>query len=86
MENNIKEIETTGNMVVIRIPDLSSKSQTEQHPKIVLTHGVQGGVVGCELLDKDGNLWFSIKGEGAYRYDGTTFTTFSKLDDQPDGG
>jgi ligand-binding sensor domain-containing protein len=36
--------------------------------------------VGCELLDKDGNLWFSISGEGAYRYDGKTFTNFTTKD------
>lgn len=37
-------------------------------------------VVHCELLDKEGNLWFSISGEGAYRYDGKSFTNFTMKD------
>lgn len=32
-----------------------------------------------QLQDKDGNIWFSNWG-GAYRYDGKTFTTFTKKD------
>lgn len=52
----------------------------EQNPKILRTQGTMSGVVGCELLDKDGNLWFSIRGEGAYRYDGKTFTNFTTKD------
>jgi hypothetical protein len=34
----------------------------------------------CQLLDKDGNLWFSISGEGAYRYDGKSFTNITTKD------
>jgi ligand-binding sensor domain-containing protein len=34
----------------------------------------------CQFLDKDGNLWFSIRGEGAYRYDGKSFTNFTTKD------
>jgi ligand-binding sensor domain-containing protein len=47
------------------------------HPKIVRTFGTQYENVVCQLLDKDGNLWFSISGEGAYRYDGKSFTNFT---------
>lgn len=60
--------------------DINSSKTIEQHPKIIRTHGTQSGVVGCELLDKDGNLWFSISGEGAYRYNGKTFTNFTTKD------
>ncbi|MES2681237.1 MAG: two-component regulator propeller domain-containing protein [Bacteroidota bacterium] len=50
------------------------------HPKIVRTLGTKSEVVHCELLDKDGNLWFSIIGEGVYRYDGKSFTNFTIKD------
>ncbi len=52
----------------------------EQHPKIVRTLGTYCENVGCQLLDKDGNLWFSISGEGVYRYDGKLFTNFTAKD------
>jgi ligand-binding sensor domain-containing protein len=39
--------------------------------------GTRSGNVVCQLLDKNGNLWFSITGEGAYRYDGKSFTNFT---------
>jgi len=42
--------------------------------------GTQAENVVCQLLDKDGNLWFSISGEGAYRYDGKSFTNFTTKD------
>lgn len=58
----------------------TSTSRTEQYPQIVRTQGTKGGVVGCELLDKDGNVWFSISGEGAYRYDGKAFKNFTTND------
>ncbi|MBK6962940.1 MAG: hypothetical protein IPH20_03140 [Bacteroidales bacterium] len=54
---------------------------TEQHPKLVRTLGTKSEVVHCELLDKDGNLWFCISGEGAYRYDGKSFTNYTTKDD-----
>lgn len=50
------------------------------HPKIVRTLGTQSENVICQLVDKDGNLWFSISGEGAYRYDGKLFTNFTTKD------
>lgn len=49
-------------------------------PKMIRTQGVASGNVGCELLDKAGNLWFSTGGEGVYRYDGTFFTNFTTKD------
>jgi len=60
--------------------DTYSSKTIEQQAKIIRTQGTQSGVVGCELLDKDGNIWFSISGEGAYRYDGKTFTNFTTKD------
>jgi ligand-binding sensor domain-containing protein len=50
------------------------------HPKIIRTLGTRYNNVGCQLLDKDGNLWFSISGEGAYRYDGKSFSNFTTKD------
>jgi ligand-binding sensor domain-containing protein len=58
----------------------NSTNKKEERPKIVRTLGTQYENVGCQLLDKDGNLWFSIRGEGAYRYDGKTFTNFTTKD------
>ncbi len=58
----------------------NSTSKTEQHPKIVRTQGTQSEVVVCQLLDKDGNLWFSIRGGGVYRYDEVSFTNFTIKD------
>jgi hypothetical protein len=60
--------------------DLNSTPVHEQHPRIVRTSGTKSEVVHCELLDKDGNLWFSISGEGAYRYDGRSFTNLTTKD------
>jgi ligand-binding sensor domain-containing protein len=60
--------------------DTYSSKTIEQQAKIIRTQGTQSGVVGCELLDNDGNLWFSISGEGAYRYDGKIFTNFTTKD------
>jgi ligand-binding sensor domain-containing protein len=53
-----------------------------QPPQIVRTKGTSngGGVVGCELIDHAGNVWFSMGGEGVYRYNGTTFTNFTTKD------
>lgn len=36
--------------------------------------------VSCQLIDKDSNLRFSIKKEGAYRYDGKSFTNITAKD------
>jgi ligand-binding sensor domain-containing protein len=60
---------------------INQQNQIEgEHPKIVRTLGTQCENVGCQLLDKDGNLWFSIRGEGVYRYDGKSFTNFTTKD------
>lgn len=58
----------------------NTNNQTEQQPKLVRTMGTKNENVQCELLDKDGNLWFSIKGEGVYRYEGKSFTNFTTKD------
>ena len=58
----------------------NSTTKKEQHPKIVRTQGTKSENVVCQLLDKDGNLWFSISGEGAYRYDGKSFINFTIRD------
>lgn len=60
--------------------DTNSTTKKEQHPKIVRTLGTQGENVICQLLDKEGNLWFSIRGEGAYRYNGKSFTNITTKD------
>lgn len=59
------------------LTQIHGTGKTGQHETIVRTQGTQSGVVNCELLDKSGNLWFSINGEGAYRYDGQTFTNYT---------
>lgn len=58
----------------------NSNTKKEQHPKIVRTMGTKCENVVCQLLDKDGNIWFSISGEGAYRFDGKSFTNFTTKD------
>jgi ligand-binding sensor domain-containing protein len=57
-----------------------SISKKEQNLTIVRTLSKKIENVGCQLLDKEGNLWFSILGEGAYRYDGKSFTNFTTKD------
>lgn len=52
----------------------------EQHPTIIRTQGTQYENVTCQLVDKNGNMWFGTKWFGLSRYDGKTFTTFSKYD------
>ena len=58
----------------------TSNPKKEQHPKIARTLGTKNENVVCQLLDKVGNLWFSISGEGVYRYDGKSFTNFTTKD------
>ena len=60
--------------------NINSTNKTEQQPKIIRTLGTQCENVGCQILDKDGNLWFSISGEGVYRYDGQSFTNITTKD------
>jgi ligand-binding sensor domain-containing protein len=47
-------------------------------PKLIRTQGVVSGNVHCNLQDKAGNIWFSTSGEGVYRYDGKSFTNFTR--------
>ncbi len=60
--------------------NINSTTKKEQHSKIVRTLGTKYENVGCQLLDKNGNLWFSIRGEGAYRYDGKSFINYTTKD------
>ena len=60
--------------------NINSLTKNEQHQKIIRTFGTKSETLHCELLDKEGNLWFSINGEGAYRYDGKLFTNFTIKD------
>lgn len=55
-------------------------SAGENLPMIIRTQGAASGNVSCELVDKDGNLWFSIGGEGVYRYNGVSFENFTTKD------
>lgn len=57
--------------------DPSGDTAKSARATIVRTQGVNSGTVMCALLDKDGNLWFRIDGEGAYRFDGTSFVNFT---------
>jgi ligand-binding sensor domain-containing protein len=58
----------------------NSTEKTVRNPQIVRTLGTNFQVVHCELLDSDGHVWFSITGDGAYRYDGKSFTNFTTKD------
>lgn len=60
--------------------DVSQEKFKDGQPKIVRTQGVTSGNIGCELQDRDGNIWFSTGGEGVYRFDGKSFTNFTKKD------
>ena len=60
--------------------NINETTNTEPYPKIVHTVASKSETVNCELLDKDGNLWFSISGEGVYRFDGKSFTNFTIRD------
>ncbi len=60
--------------------NIISTHKVEQHLKIVRTLGAKNENVVCKLLDKDGKLWFSVIGEGAYRYDGKSFTNLTTKD------
>ena len=62
------------------INNINSTNKVKQHLKIVRTLGAKNENVVCQLLDKDGNLWFSISGEGAYCYDGKSFTNITTKD------
>lgn len=49
-------------------------------PKMMRTQGTDYTQVSCGFQDKKGNLWFGTLNEGVYRYDGKSFTQFTKKD------
>jgi ligand-binding sensor domain-containing protein len=49
-------------------------------PKIMRTQGTGYTQVGCGFQDTKGNIWFGTSTEGVYRYDGKSFTQFTKQD------
>lgn len=57
-----------------------TKTGLGQLAKLPKSKGELSGNVGCELQDKNGNIWFSRSGDGAYRYDGISFTHFTTKD------
>ena len=61
--------------------DSEHQTITGGQPKLVRTQGSnQSDNVRVGLQDKEGNLWFGTTGEGAYRYDGKSFTQFTVKD------
>jgi len=36
------------------------------------------GLISMDFIDKNGNMWFGTDGFGVYRYDGTSFTQYTK--------
>lgn len=46
----------------------------------ISSYAIIPGQVSMALHDTQGNLWFSTDGYGAFRYDGTSFTHFTKDD------
>jgi ligand-binding sensor domain-containing protein len=61
-----------------------TKSQTDnvnaERPKMIRTQGTDYTQVGCGFQDSAGNLWFGTLNEGVYRYNGKSFTQFTKKD------
>ncbi|HYF02389.1 MAG TPA: two-component regulator propeller domain-containing protein [Patescibacteria group bacterium] len=57
-----------------------TSNSAEAQPKMIRIQGVVSGNVACEIQDKEGNIWFSTGGEGAYRFDGKSFKNFTTKD------
>lgn len=57
-----------------------------RQPKMMRTLGTDYTQVGCGFQDKEGNLWFGTLNEGVYRYDGKSFTQFTKKNGLSDNG
>jgi ligand-binding sensor domain-containing protein len=85
---------TPGNLLGVVLAGLLASSacalaqSTEAEPRVLAdnqsklrrTLGSESGSVGCELQDRDGNLWFSTPGNGVFRFDGRSFTNFTTKD------
>jgi len=59
---------------------IHSTKNSQQQPRLVRSFESKFENVSCQILDKDGNIWFSIRGEGAYRYNGKSFDKFTTKD------
>jgi ligand-binding sensor domain-containing protein len=46
----------------------------------ITSYGITAGRASMALEDKHGNLWFRTDGNGAYKFDGQSFTHFTKSD------
>jgi ligand-binding sensor domain-containing protein len=49
----------------------------KSHAALVRTRHTASGVASCQVIDKNGNLWISVSGEGVYCYDGRRFRNFT---------
>jgi ligand-binding sensor domain-containing protein len=67
--NRKEALSNTGNM---------ESSSTTSKEKIFPKHYGQNDAVRCGFLDSKGDLWFGTNNEGAYRFDGKSFTHYSK--------
>ncbi|MBN4056705.1 hypothetical protein JYU19_00160 [bacterium AH-315-J21] len=59
--------------------DKTDGSRITRNNNKTTTYGA-GDIVTCGLLDNAGNLWFGTTTEGAYRYDGKSFSRFTELE------
>ena len=60
--------------------NIHSTKNSQQQSRLVRSFESNFENVSCQILDKDGNIWFSIRGEGAYRYNGKSFDKFTTKD------
>jgi len=49
-------------------------------PEKIKSYAILAGDVSMKLQDKDGNLWFGTDGDGAYKFDGKSFTHYTTKD------
>lgn len=76
-KNNIWAGAVTG---IFRFDGESWSSFEIPHPEPLKGDFLTGGTSCAILEDSAGNLWFSTRGYGAYRYDGTSFNHFTTED------
>ncbi len=57
---------------------ISKASGNQPAGDLFLSKEAYGQIIKCGIRDKKGNLWFGTSWAGVYRYDGKTFTRFSK--------